>query len=271
MAEHNFRFGFLTTEEIEYGLEHKILKPFFILYNKDNHLQYIVKEDYTLFEIRNKMGVYSSESDAVNSINENPSDHFDGEIISILDDEEFKAYILNHRNGRFTVSKIYNEKDFSYDSLYDVPLKQVGKVPSERVNILDLEDGMYKVNYFVSPSGADIDSIVGNVFYIETLVNGNKNIKRIAPNAVFDYSVVNGKVSAKKYATEEFVKEHIKSLGYMTESDVDAKIDAYDVIVNQRIQDYVKNTVERLVYHMINEELDRRYATEEDVESIFTK
>lgn len=263
MAEISIKFGYLTSEEIQVVLNRKLLNPYSIIYNKTNHCQYLIKEDYTLFEIKSKMPIFVSKEEANRVINEDEST-YSGEIVSVLVGDEFVAHIVQGNPGAYFVKPVSAEKDFSYNDLRDIPIKNVGTIPTQRVDILALEDGYYKVNYFISPGKSEVNSIVGNLFFIET-VGAIKYIKRITQNNIFDYTVVNGVVSSNKYATEEYVKKQ----GYMTSEDVDIKLAALDLVTRKDLENYVKTTCEALCKHLINEELQNRACTEEDIKRIF--
>lgn len=263
MAETMIKFGYLSTSDIEKALAKKLFNPYSVLYDKTTHIQYIVKEDYSLFEVKSKVPVFASIDDAVEKLNSDTSTYA-GEIISIFVNDRFAAYMVNGTEGAWTVKAISADAELSYNDLTDIPIKNVGTVPTQRVNVLSLNDGYYKINYFVSPNGNDVDSIVGNLFIIET-INDVKYIKRIAQSSIFEYTVINGNVLTNQYATTEYVE----SKGYVTETEMDIKIQAMKLELEDLLKEYVKQTCELLVRHMIDDELNRRYASDEDIKELF--
>lgn len=268
MANENaISFGWLSLEEMNRGIVERKLQPYTIVYTKDSHEQYLIDAEMKPVLIRSKVQLFSSEEAAIEELN-NQGDAYAGQIVSILDGDTFRAYMVNQWSaGAYYVTPIYGNKSVDYNDLSNIPIINVESSVTNPVDLTTLSDGTYKINYFVSPStGKVLSSIVGEFFVISRDVN-TIYIKRIAFDKIYDYTITNDKTTVKKYITDSFLEEN----GYVNDSNLDKKLQALTYVNRTQLEDYVKNTVEMLIVHILNEQLDLRYGTEADINAMFGK
>lgn len=269
MASENLvRFGYIEKSDIQKALDEGLLSSWSVIYTSDTHQQFLVDENKELVTIKSQVPIYGSADAAIESIKIDGS-AYEGEIISIYNalDECFDAYVCNKwPNGDWYVKPINTKEDVDYNRINNIPIVNIESSVVNPVDLTTLPDGYYKVNYFISPSsGNQINSIVGNLFVIESNLD-TKVIKRISASNIFEYQIKGDKVTTKKYVTDTWLKEN----NYMTETDVDDKFQAFDVIVQQRIEDYVANTCVYLIKYILDQELAARNASKADIESMFS-
>ena len=269
MAEYNenlIKFGWLTSEEMHQAIADGNLDAFDICFTKDTHEINLISSDLTPVALKSKVRIYGSVESAILDIN-STSQTYAGEILSIRDDEKFIAYVVNQfADGGYYVSPIYSDTQIDYNKILNIPIINVEGKVGEPINILDLDDGYYKVSgRFITPKGNEINSITGNFFVIESVNITDKIIKRISSDTVIDYYISGDVITYKKYATEEYVQEQ----GYATEESVDAKITILKQSMTDYIKEYVATTCTLLIKELINQELDHRYADTSDITDLF--
>lgn len=259
-------FGYLKQDEIQKALNKNLIDKWSVVYTSDTKRQFLIDDKLDIIPIKSKVPVFSSKQEAIVTLNQESST-YEGEIVSILNGTRFEAYIVNRDsiNSRFVVNPLSEEVDIDYDKLNNIPIINISGSITEPIDLATLSDGMYKINYFISPSTKKtISSYIGNIIFVETS-NDIKTIKRFTSNKIYDYVIEGSNVSVKQYITEDFLKEN----NYITESDVDEKLEAFEILFNQKVEEYVNDKVRLLVIHVVSEELDNRYAKNEDITEMF--
>lgn len=265
-TESQIRFGWLTKEEMFSAIQNGDLDKYDVCFTKDTHEEFIINSKLEPISIKSRLRIYGSVDAATQDINEDKTLTYPGEILSIRDGEKFIAYVVNELDGEFFVTPVYADRMIDYNGLQNAPIKNLDGSVTEPIILTDLDDGFYKVTgHFVIPTGNEITSLVGNYIIIETTDLYTKKIKRINNDSIFDYVITNDEVAVNKYATEEYVKEQ----GYATENYVDEKVVALEISLQEYIREYVEVTCTLLVRHLVEDELNMRYSSEEDIENLF--
>lgn len=265
--ENQIRFGWLNYEEMVEAIENGDLDQFDICFTRDTHEQYLIDSKLNPVSIKSRLRIYASVEAAIEDIN-STNQTYSGEIISIRDGEKFIAYVVNQfADETYYISPICSDGQVDYNDLQNVPLVNIEGTVANPINLLDLDDGFYKVTgHFISPStGKDITSIVGNIIIVESSV-GSKTIKRIGTDKIFDYVIASdGSIKTEKYATDEY----IKSQGFATEEYVENQMVALKASLEEYVREYVATTCTLLIKHMIEDELNMRYSTDQDIKDLF--
>lgn len=264
--ENHIRFGWLTYQEMMDAIANGSLNEYDICLTNDTHQEFIINSKKEPVAINSRLRIYASVESAIADINATPQTYA-GEILAIRDGEKFISYIVNQfEDGTFYVSPIFREDQLDYNELQNTPIKNLDGSVTEPIRLVDLEDGWYKITgHFITPKGTEVTSIVGNYIIVEQTGINSKLIKRIASKDIYDYTITDGRVTSTKYATEKYIKDQ----GFATQDSVDYALAAFKVSMENFVKDYVGSTCSLLVDHMINENLDQRYAVEDDIESLF--
>lgn len=264
--EQNIRFGWLTKAEMLQAITDGNLNAYDVCFTRDTHEEYIINSKLEPISIKSRLRIYGSVDAATQDINEDKSLTYPGEILSIRDGEKFIAYVVNELDGEFFVTPVYADRMIDYNGLQNAPIINLDGSVTSPIILADLEDGFYKVTgHFIAPTGTEVTSIVGNYIIVETDGLHSKIIKRINSNSIFDYKINNGEVVVDKYATEEYVKQQ----GFATKDYVDTTVAALEISLQEYIREYVEVTCTLLIRHLIDDELNMRYSTEEDIENLF--
>lgn len=269
MAEFNenlIKFGWILKEEMFEAIRDGKLNAYDICFCRDTHEEYLINSSLEPIPIKTRIRIFGSVEAAMEEIQET-SNTYAGEIISIRDGEKFIAYVVNQfEDGEYYIAPVYSDKMIDYNQIQNAPIINIESSVTNPIDLTTLEDGWYKVNYYISPStGNQINSIVGDYILIDTTFD-KKYIKRITSNSIFDYEIdKDGNATHKKYATEEYIKEQ----GFATENYVDLKMAAMQASLEDYIKRYVADTCTLLVKHLVEDELNLRYSSEKDIEDLF--
>lgn len=262
------RFGYIREDEINKALEQQLVTAWSVVFTSDSKRIYLIDDKLEKVPLKSRVPIYSSVDTAIADINRDSS-AYAGELVSIYNssDECFDAYVINQwPDGSLYVKPVSDATDLDYNRMLNIPIVNLPSTVLEPVDLKTLEPGYYKINYFISPvSGSQINSIVGDLFFVE-YKGTDKLVKRIGSQNIFDYKIdADGNCTSTKYVTEKYLKDN----KYQTESDVDTKLEAFKVVVQKLVEDYVKNTVELLVRHVVSEEITSRGASQEDIIALF--
>lgn len=269
MAELNenlIKFGWLTFEEMMQAIQDEKLDAYDVCYCKDTHEQYLISSNLEPVPIKSRVRLYGSVEQALSDIQDSPNTYA-GELVSVRDGEKFIAYIVNQfADGTFYIAPVCSDGMIDYNSISNVPIKNLEGSVTEPIVLSDLTDGYYKVTgHFITPTGKTIHSIVGNMIVVDTINLTTKNIKRISSDNIFDYAISTSGVVLKKYITDEYLIEK----GYVTKDYVDSQIAAMDVVTHKELEQYVAETCTLLIKHLIDDDLQNRYANDKDIEELF--
>ncbi len=266
MADNNMvTFGYLSESELKLALSKKLLTKWSVVYTSDSKRQFLIDEDLNAVAIKSKVPVFSSRSSAITSINVDAST-YEGEIVSIYNDDHFEAYVVNKSSeGVFTVKAINEKEEIDYNKINNIPIINLPGTITEPIDLTTLDDGYYKVNFFTNPiTNGLVKSYVGNIIVVDT-ENGIKFIKRITNKNIYDYTVKDGIVTENKYITEQYIIDN----HYQTEESIDIKLKAFEIAFEKKVEEYVNDKVRLLVKFIVEEELDNRYASEADINGLF--
>ena len=265
-TENQIRFGWLNKAEMLEAIHNGDLNKYDVCFTKDTHEEFIINSKLEPISIKSRLRIYGSVDAATQDINEDKTLTYPGEILSIRDGEKFIAYVVNELDNEYFVTPVYADRMIDYNGLQNAPIKNLEGSVTNPIILTDLVDGFYKVTgHFIIPTGTEVTSIVGNFIIIETTGLDEKIIKRINSNSIFNYYISGDNISTDKYVTEEY----INAQGYATEEYVDTSALALKISLEEYIREYVENTVELLVVHIVNDVLDARYSTDEDIENLF--
>lgn len=140
----------------------------------------------------------------------------------------------------------------------------------DEIILANLNDGIYQIagQYKVTETSETVFLSASYIFVIIATIDDTKKIKRITVDNVEDYDVVGGEVTSfVYYVTSEYLEEH----EYITEPDVDIKIAAMAVTLEQEIKDYVDSIISEQIAELLPEELDKILQPEDegDIRDLF--
>lgn len=277
MANTRAKFGYLKYDSMIEKISNGVFDTNDIIFGKDTHETYIISEDSTPIPMRSKVYVFDSIAEANTSLNTN-TDTYKGQIVSILNNDKYSAYIVNQDpNGVYFATTLSSE-NVDYNTLGNRPIENLVGTLDSPIMISNLDTGMYKVKGQYKISTTDITTYLstdGDLFIIEVSAN-EKFIKRFTKDTIQDYAISDSGVEKKVYVTDKYLIDN----GYSTTTYVDSKLTAFEETIRQDIQTYVEQTVEQVIEQKVDEIIDERLdaklderikgSTDEEVQNFFT-
>ena len=259
------RFFFSSYREIQDHINAGTVNQWDIVLCSDTQEMLLVTDDFSLVPIQSRVYRFSSIASAESFLNSH-KDSYPGQVISILSSVtgSYQAYMVNQRsNGTFFVQSIsvYNSSDLDYNTIGNRPIDNIGGT-MEQPTVLDtLDDGMYKISgaYKISDKLETVfQNLNGDLITVEHDLEG-VSIKVISSSSISDYYVDEEKVTRRVYVTDEWIRDQ----GYLTDSEVDAKLQALNIITRDNaleyIQELVRQGVENVVYDVVDEAMDATF------------
>ena len=256
MANYTNRSKFIYSnyDEIQTGINNGSLDAFDIVYTKDTHENIVIAPDYSAISIKSKIYRFIDVASAEEFLN-SASDTYEGQIVSIIFEGYYCAYIVNRRiNGKFYVTplSVYSGV-VDYNTLGNRPINNLSGTIDKPIDIAILDTGQYKIQGKYKIGETTYVSANSNIFLIEHS-DENTHIKKISANDIIDYIVdINGQVTSSVVPTTEW----LASQGYVTEQYVDLKIAALEFITKEEIEEYVSNIVLQNIDATVNTRIDQ--------------
>lgn len=256
MANYTNRSKFIYSnyDEIQTGINNGTLDAFDIVYTKDTHENIIIAPDYSAISIKSKIYRFIDVASAEEFLN-SASDTYEGQIVSIIFDGNYCAYIVNRRiNGKFFVTplSVYSGV-VDYNTLGNRPINNLAGTIDKPIDIVCLDSGQYKIQGQYKIDETTYISANSNIFLIEHN-DENTYIKKISANDITEYTIdINGQVTSSVVPTTEW----LASQGYVTEQYVDLKIAALEYITKEEIEEYVSNIVLQNIDATVNTRIDQ--------------
>lgn len=277
MANTRAKFGYLNYDSMIEKISNGVFDTNDIVFGKDTHETYIISDDSTPVPMRSKVYVFDSVADANTALNTN-TDTYKGQIISILNNDKYSAYIVNQDPNGVYFATALSVNNIDYNTLGNRPIENLVGTLDSPIMISNLDTGMYKVKGQYKISTTDITTYLstdGDLFIIETS-DAEKFIKRFTKDTIQDYVISDNGVEKKTYVTDKYLTDN----GYSTTTYVDSKLAAFEETIRQDIQTYVEQTVEQVIEQKVDEIIDAKLdaklderikgSTDEEVQNFFT-
>lgn len=271
------KFGYLYYDEIPTRIENGDIDVNDIIFTRDTHETLIISEDLSLVPMRSKVYVFDSVADANTTLNAN-TDTYKGQIVSILNNDKYSAYIVNQDPNGVYFATALSAENIDYNTLGNRPIENLVGTLDSPIMISNLDTGMYKVKGQYKISATDITTYLstdGDLFIIEVYAT-EKFIKRFTKDTIQDYVISDSGIEKKVYVTDKYLIDN----GYSTTTYVDSKLTAFEETIRQDIQTYVEQTVEQVIEQKVDEIIDERLdaklderikgSTDEEVQNFFT-
>ena len=271
------KFGYLYYDEIPTRIENGDIDVNDIIFTRDTHETLIISDDLSLVPMKSKVYVFDSVADANTALNTN-TDTYKGQIISILNNDKYSAYIVNQDPNGVYFATALSADNIDYNTLGNRPIENLVGTLDSPIMISNLDTGMYKVKGQYKISSTDITTYLstdGDLFIIEVSAT-EKFIKRFTKDTIQDYVISDSGVEKKVYVTDKYLTNN----GYSTTTYVDNKLVAFEETIRQDIQTYVEQTVEQVIEQKVDEIIDERLdaklderikgSTDEEVQNFFT-
>ncbi len=120
------------------------------------------------------------------------TDTYEGQIVAILTNDTYVAYIVNKRGDAYYVSKLdEGNADVNYDALGNRPIYNLVGTLDKFVIVSELSDGVYKIRgqYKICLGDATVYSSANDNFFLVGHSDGVATIRKITSSDIFDYTL----------------------------------------------------------------------------------
>lgn len=270
------KWAYLPYNSIQQKIDEGVLDAYDVIYTKDSHENVIITPDLTLWSVKSRIYTFDSVADANTALNTN-TDTYKGQIVSILNNDKYSAYIVNQDPNGVYFATALSADNIDYNTLGNRPIENLVGTLDSPIMISNLDIGMYKVKGQYKISATDITTYLstdGDLFIIGESDTG-KIIKRFTKDTIQDYVISDNGVEKTTYVTDKYLLDN----GYSTTTYVDSKLVAFEETIRQDIQTYVEQTVEQVIEQKVDEIIDERLnaklderikeSTDEEVKNFF--
>ena len=167
------KFAYLTYNDMLSKIESGEINEYDVIYSKDRYVTYLITETLEPLELRSRIYVFNSINEAENKLNE-ATDTYIGQIVSILEKDAYRGYIVNKKNDKFIVTPLYEYPE--------------------------------SIDYTLSAGSVGTTELASNAVTTEKIADSNVTLAKLADDAknAFDASgsASTAETSAKTYAND---------------------------------------------------------------------
>lgn len=274
MAENRVKYAYLEYSDISTRIENGEIDQYDVVFTKDTHEQYLVKDDLSLLNIKSRIYCFDSIISAKEKLNSN-TDTYEGQIVAIADNDSgvYHGYIVNKSDNEYIITSLAdNGNKIDYDSLVHRPIINKTGSLANPLTIGELDNGLYSVSgeYRIFSEYPTIFSSSINHLFVVEKENDKIYVKDVSAKKIITYVLFNGQVNIEDVITSNYLTEN----QYITETDFNAKIKALDFVTRNEISDYVKQiTTEYLEQNLdskIDEKINSLIAEDSEIDNLFS-
>ena len=252
------KFSYIKYDDIERLINEGKIDANDIVYTKDTHENILIGSDLSVNPVRSKIYRFLDVSEAEGKLNTS-SDTYAGQIVAILNDGAYTAYIVNkNTGGSFYVTKLSEDaKTLNYDTIGNRPIDNLDGTLDNPITISELATGVYKVRGQYKICLNDITTYLSGNDHVFLVSNEESeiHIRKITSSDIFYYVVSDNSIISK---TELPTKQWIEDQGYTTQTYVDEKLTALDFMTRDEVSEYVTNIITVDLEPLIDERIDAK-------------
>lgn len=269
------KWAYLTYDSIQQKIDEGVLDAFDVIYTKDSHENLVVSPELELWAVRSRIYTFDSIAEANAKLNTN-TDTYEGQIVAILNDDKYKAYIVNQENDTYSATPL-SPDNIDYNTLGNRPIENLVGTLDTPIIVGNLLIGSYKIQGQYKIFETDTTTYLsadGDLFLIN-IKDDVKYIKRFTTDSIYDFIINADEVKKNIYITDEYLQEN----GYTTDDYVNAKITAFEESIKADIEAYVGSVLESIIEEKVetiidtklDEKLDNNFEglLEEEVRNLF--
>lgn len=231
-----------------------------IIYTTDTYENIFIGSDLSVNTIKSKIYRFPDISTAEKELN-NSSDTYEGQLIAIVQDGAYAAYIVNKNiNGSFYVTRLSEDaKTLNYDNLGNRPIENVYGTLDKPITISNLDNGIYSIKgqYKICTNDETIYLTTNDEFFLVKKDDDIVYIRKITATDIIDFQVVSDSIKSKNtYPTTEWIEKQ----GYATETYVNNKIAALDFMTKADVTEYVEKLINEKIDNIIDSKIDEKIA-----------
>lgn len=250
------RFGYLNYDDIIIKLNNKQLDAFDVVFTKDTKETIIISDKLELIPIQSRVLIFKNTAEAILALNEDSST-YEGQIVSILNNDVYSAYIVNkdYKDSYYVTPLNIYDGVIDYNSLGNKPITNLVGTLDNNIIIDELDNGIYSVSglYKISTKCNTLFSTTYPTVFLVDKSDEINYVKKITAKEIINYSI-SDVINTSTIVTSEY----LESKGYVASDYVDAKIAALNFLTKDELDTYVASSVSDAVDTALGEELDNK-------------
>ena len=279
MAEQTNRvkYAYLDYSEIQNRIDNGEIDEYDVVFTKDTHEQYLIKDDLSLLNIKSRIYRFDNVKLAKEYLNSN-SDTYEGQIVAITDNDlgVYHGYIVNRSGEEYTVTSLADSgNQIDYNSLAHRPVINKSGTLVDPLIVGNLDNGLYSVSgeYKIFSEYPTVFSSSINHLFVVDKEDDKIYVKDVSAKKITTYILSDEQVETQDIVTTDYLDKN----KYITENDFDAKIEALNFITRNEISDYVKQitteyldqNIDKTVDEKIEEKLESMVVDDSEIENLF--
>lgn len=269
MAEQSNRvkYAYLDYGDIQNRIDNGDIDEYDIVFTKDTHEQYLIKDDLSLLNIKSRIYRFGSIVSAKQALNSN-TDTYEGQIVAIADNDlgVYHGFIVNKTDNEFTVTSLADSgSQPDYDSLAHRPItNKVGTLANPLI-IGDLDSGMYNVSgeYKIFNEHPTIFSSSMNHLFLVEKTTDKTYVKDVSASETTTYVLSDeGKVDKVEGVTNDYLDEKIESLNLVSKDDLSDYMEEFTT-------EYLDQNLDVKIEGKVTGNINSLIAEDSDIEDLF--
>ena len=256
-AKNRSRYGYLNLADIQDRIDSGKLDAYDLIYTKDTHECYILTEDLEQVQIKSRVYQFPTEEEALLYLNA-ATDTYEGQLVAIKKKDRYKAYIVNKDDEDLWCVTLLSDADeqIDYDTLGNRPITNLTGTLANPIIVETLDNGIYSISgqYKVFDSIDTIFSSYENHIFLVEKSETETHIKDISSTDMITYSLVGDEIQQDKLVTSKFLKDN----NYVTDSDLDKKIQTLDILTKTEASEYIEQAVNSYLDSKLDSAIDQK-------------
>lgn len=256
-AKNRSRYGYLNLADIQDRIDSGKLDAYDLIYTKDTHECYILTEDLEQVPIKSRVYQFPTEEEALLYLHA-ATDTYEGQLVAIKQKNRYKAYIVNKDDEDLWCVTLLSDADeqIDYNTLGNRPITNLTGTLANPIIVETLDNGIYSISgqYKVFDSIDTIFSSYENHIFLVEKSETETHIKDISSTDMITYSLVGDEIQQDKLVTSKFLKDN----NYVTDSDLDKKIQTLDILTKTEASEYIEQAVNSYLDSKLDSAIDQK-------------
>lgn len=256
-TKNRVKWGYLNYDDIQARIDENKLDAYDVVYTKDTHECYILTEDLTPVSVHSRIYRFNGIAAAITYLNA-ASDTYEGQVVAIRSGEKYRAYIVNLVDNQYDVELLMDtNQEIDYNTLGNRPIINLSGTLSEPVIVGNLDVGIYSITgqYKIFDSVDTVFSCSVNHIFLVDKSETETLVRDISARKIISYLSDGSAVKENEIITADYLKEN----NYVTNSSVDQKLQALDILTKAEAKEYIESTVTEYLDAKLNDAIDKKF------------
>lgn len=243
MSNTRAKFGYLSYDDMISRIESGEINQYDIIFTRNSNSIYIISENLIPIEIRARVYVFDSVEEANTSLNV-LTDTYVGQVVSILDNDVYRGYIVNQdKDGTYVTTPLWEHpKPIDYNTLGNRPIINLVGTLDKPIMVSDLAVGIYSIKgqYQISEFEETIYLSATDVLIMVSENDKGIIVKKITSDTIIDYVITDSDMVSDSYVTN-------------------SKIESLYSSIEEDVKKYVEEAMQEFIENSLNDVIEARF------------